>query len=174
MDFCTLLLPRPSLSPSPTWSVDAMSKRRSNQLPNNLPQLQNLIKRDPGAYKEEVSADAFRDRYIYALPPPISPSHPLLVLVAAPSLQGTAAAVPSQSFSDIKELSRPGHVPQSSALANLAFHSSPSPPLSLSLPPPPPLRRYPAATLMKWEHFLVSCSRCFNSIPLSYTQMSDW
>jgi len=30
-----------------------MAKRVSNQLPNNLPQLQNLIKRDPVSYKEE-------------------------------------------------------------------------------------------------------------------------
>src|SRR5437016_426398 len=28
--------------------------RHNNQLPNNLPQLQNLIKRDPTNYKEEV------------------------------------------------------------------------------------------------------------------------
>lgn len=27
--------------------------RHNNQLPNNLPQLQNLIKRDPESYKEE-------------------------------------------------------------------------------------------------------------------------
>ena len=32
-----------------------MSKRQNNQLPNNLPQLQNLIKRDPESYKEEFS-----------------------------------------------------------------------------------------------------------------------
>ena len=30
-----------------------MAPRVSNQLPNNLPQLQNLIKRDPESYKEE-------------------------------------------------------------------------------------------------------------------------
>jgi len=30
-----------------------MAKRQSNQLPNNLPQLQNLIKRDAESYKEE-------------------------------------------------------------------------------------------------------------------------
>jgi len=30
-----------------------MSRRQNNQLPNNLPQLQNLIKRDPESYKEE-------------------------------------------------------------------------------------------------------------------------
>uniref|UniRef100_A0A1B6DH20 Protein SDA1 n=1 Tax=Clastoptera arizonana TaxID=38151 RepID=A0A1B6DH20_9HEMI len=30
-----------------------MVKRQNNQLPNNLPQLQNLIKRDPQSYKEE-------------------------------------------------------------------------------------------------------------------------
>ena len=30
-----------------------MSKRQNNQLPNNLPQLQNLIKRDPESYREE-------------------------------------------------------------------------------------------------------------------------
>lgn len=27
--------------------------RHNNQLPDNLPQLQNLIKRDPASYKEE-------------------------------------------------------------------------------------------------------------------------
>ena len=31
-----------------------MSKRKGNQLPNNLPQLQNLVKRDPDSYREEV------------------------------------------------------------------------------------------------------------------------
>lgn len=30
-----------------------MSGRNNNQLPNNLPQLQNLIKRDAESYKEE-------------------------------------------------------------------------------------------------------------------------
>ena len=34
-------------------SVESMSGRVSNQLPNNLPQLQNLIKRDPESYKDE-------------------------------------------------------------------------------------------------------------------------
>jgi protein SDA1 len=29
--------------------------RHNNQLPDNLPQLQNLIKRDPESYREEVS-----------------------------------------------------------------------------------------------------------------------
>lgn len=32
-----------------------MGKRTNNQLPNNLPQLQNCIKKDPDSYKEEVS-----------------------------------------------------------------------------------------------------------------------
>lgn len=31
-----------------------MSSRNNNKLPSNLPQLQNLIKRDPPAYVEEV------------------------------------------------------------------------------------------------------------------------
>lgn len=31
-----------------------MSSRNNNKLPSNLPQLQNLIKRDPPAYIEEV------------------------------------------------------------------------------------------------------------------------
>lgn len=31
-----------------------MSKSNNNKLPNNLPQLQNLIKRDPESYKDEV------------------------------------------------------------------------------------------------------------------------
>jgi len=33
--------------------IVVMAKRQSNQLPNNLPQLQNLIKRDSESYKEE-------------------------------------------------------------------------------------------------------------------------
>ena len=37
-----------------------MSGRQSNKLPNNLPQLQNLIKRDPQSYVEEVRA-----RFLY-------------------------------------------------------------------------------------------------------------
>lgn len=32
-----------------------MSDRNRNKLPNNLPQLQNLVKRDPDSYGEEVS-----------------------------------------------------------------------------------------------------------------------
>lgn len=32
----------------------AMSGRQGNKLPSNLPQLQNLIKRDPTSYTEEV------------------------------------------------------------------------------------------------------------------------
>lgn len=32
--------------------------RHNNQLPNNLPQLQNLIKRDSESYKDEASVDA--------------------------------------------------------------------------------------------------------------------
>lgn len=31
-----------------------MSGRNNNKLPTNLPQLQNLIKRDPKSYTEEV------------------------------------------------------------------------------------------------------------------------
>lgn len=30
-----------------------MVRKHNNQLPDNLPQLQNLIKRDPASYKEE-------------------------------------------------------------------------------------------------------------------------
>lgn len=36
-----------------------MSGRQNNKLPNNLPQLQNLIKRDPQSYVEEVSVVSF-------------------------------------------------------------------------------------------------------------------
>lgn len=32
-----------------------MGKRTNNQLPNNLPQLQNCVKKDPDSYKDEVS-----------------------------------------------------------------------------------------------------------------------
>lgn len=35
-----------------------MSGRNNNKLPSNLPQLQNLIKRDPPAYVEEVGQGA--------------------------------------------------------------------------------------------------------------------
>ena len=35
-------------------SAANMSSRNNNKLPSNLPQLQNLIKRDPPAYIEEV------------------------------------------------------------------------------------------------------------------------
>jgi len=38
--------------PSDTSDV-VSTKRQNNQLPNNLPQLQNLIKRDPDSYKDE-------------------------------------------------------------------------------------------------------------------------
>lgn len=34
-----------------------MKQRVNNQLPNNLPQLQNCIKRDAGGYKEEVGVE---------------------------------------------------------------------------------------------------------------------
>lgn len=33
--------------------------RHNNRLPDNLPQLQNLIKRDPESYKEEVSSQLY-------------------------------------------------------------------------------------------------------------------
>lgn len=33
-----------------------MPGRQNNKLPNNLPQLQNLIKRDPQSYLDEVGA----------------------------------------------------------------------------------------------------------------------
>lgn len=36
-------------------SYNTMSGRQSNKLPSNLPQLQNLIKRDPQSYVDEVS-----------------------------------------------------------------------------------------------------------------------
>jgi hypothetical protein len=35
------------------YRVDIMSRRNNNQLPNNLPQLQNCIKRDPESYRDE-------------------------------------------------------------------------------------------------------------------------
>lgn len=35
-----------------------MSGRQGNKLPSNLPQLQNLIKRDPTSYTEEVREGA--------------------------------------------------------------------------------------------------------------------
>lgn len=36
-------------------NLDEKMVRHNNRLPENLPQLQNLIKRDPESYKEEVS-----------------------------------------------------------------------------------------------------------------------
>lgn len=39
--------------------------RHNNQLPDNLPQLQNLIKRDPESYKEEVSFQSYIFCVIY-------------------------------------------------------------------------------------------------------------
>lgn len=36
-----------------------MSERNRNKLPTNLPQLQNLVKRDPDSYGEEVSEIVF-------------------------------------------------------------------------------------------------------------------
>lgn len=42
------------LTPDSTFTV-IMSGRNNNKLPTNLPQLQNLIKRDPQSYTEEVN-----------------------------------------------------------------------------------------------------------------------
>lgn len=39
--------------------------RHNNQLPDNLPQLQNLIKRDPESYKEEVRDCIFTVHFIF-------------------------------------------------------------------------------------------------------------
>ena len=36
------------------FSLNMGISQHNNKLPNNLPQLQNLIKRDPGSYKDEV------------------------------------------------------------------------------------------------------------------------
>jgi len=48
-----------------------MSGRQGNKLPSNLPQLQNLIKRDPTSYTEEVreraAAAATRWRLFFRL-----------------------------------------------------------------------------------------------------------
>lgn len=38
-----------------TRIVNSKTQMSGNKLPNNLPQLQNLIKRDPGSYKDEVN-----------------------------------------------------------------------------------------------------------------------
>ena len=35
-------------------NVLTMSSKNNNKLPNNLPQLQNWIKRDAGSYRDEV------------------------------------------------------------------------------------------------------------------------
>lgn len=42
--------------------------RHNNQLPDNLPQLQNLIKRDPESYKEEVSFPTYFKLFFFLLP----------------------------------------------------------------------------------------------------------
>ena len=43
----------------PTWRITQLGMERTvrqrNQLPTNLPQLQNLIKRDGDLYKDEVA-----------------------------------------------------------------------------------------------------------------------
>ena len=38
-----------------------MSDQHNNKLPSNLPQLQNLIKRDPDSYRDEVSQRYFSE-----------------------------------------------------------------------------------------------------------------
>lgn len=45
---------------APGAAAAAMSGRQGNKLPSNLPQLQNLIKRDPTSYTEEVRTGAGR------------------------------------------------------------------------------------------------------------------
>lgn len=42
-----------------------MSDRNRNKLPNNLPQLQNLVKRDPDSYGEEVSVTLSRQSVVW-------------------------------------------------------------------------------------------------------------
>jgi hypothetical protein len=44
-----------------------MAKRQNNQLPNNLPQLQNLIKRDAESYKEEFQQQFRHFQWVLAL-----------------------------------------------------------------------------------------------------------
>lgn len=62
----------------------AMSGRNNNKLPSNLPQLQNLIKRDPPAYTEEVRERAPPPRRGGGSDPrtaprmPLGPSPPIL------------------------------------------------------------------------------------------------
>lgn len=74
-----------------------MSGRQGNKLPSNLPQLQNLIKRDPNSYTEEVwsrgggpsrsgnelcgSGAGSRGRCCSAAPPP-RPAHPAVCCCA--------------------------------------------------------------------------------------------
>lgn len=45
-------------------SIGKMKGRVNNQLPNNLPQLQNCIKRDAAGYKEEVSVRIRRNCWL--------------------------------------------------------------------------------------------------------------
>lgn len=40
-----------------------MNRKRNNQLPDNLPQLQNLIKRDPASYKDEVRISSMKNEF---------------------------------------------------------------------------------------------------------------
>ena len=50
------------------WPMDRSARNR-NQLPTNLPQLQNLIKRDPLAYRDEVDGDCIAPTLVGASPP---------------------------------------------------------------------------------------------------------
>ena len=63
----------------------------TNKLPSNLPQLQNLIKRDPQSYYDEVNLFFLVHDVIY-----------YLVLVTISSLQSIVRAVPFGSLKRIK------------------------------------------------------------------------
>ncbi len=52
---------------SEVLSLHTMAKRQNNQLPNNLPQLQNLIKRDAESYKEEFQQQFRHFQWVLAL-----------------------------------------------------------------------------------------------------------
>ena len=78
------------------------SQRRRNLLPSNLPQLQNLIKRDPSAYHEEVGSSATSvSTFIFSF---------LVVSAAVPPLPELTAAAAFVSYAKSTQLRRNAHI----------------------------------------------------------------
>lgn len=70
-------------------------ERRRNQLPSNLPQLQNLIKRDPSAYHEEVEVAKTYSRFIFGF---------LIVYAAVPPLPELTTGAAFVSYAKFTQL----------------------------------------------------------------------